>query len=216
MSFMIKKSLLFSGLLASLVRIAADILAAIWYPGYSLWNRTMSQLAAIGAPTRAFQMVLLAVFDVLATAFGLGVWMSAGKKRSIKVAGILIAIFGLTGLISLAFPQAAMQLAGGWEAQRTHNIVTAAAVILIVLFIGFGAAGHKLNFRLYSVATVIIMLLFGYLTALKAPGAVDFAAPGMGTLERICYYSYLIWIVVFATLRMRAGLIREGEQENAL
>ncbi len=199
-----KKWLLACGILASLVRVAADVLAAIWYPGYSFWNQTMSQLAAIEAPTRTFQLALLAVFAVLVTAFGAGVWMSAGKKRSISMAGIFIIAFGITGLVGLAFPQTAMQLTGGLEAQLIHIAATAVGVVLIILFIGFGAAGDKLAFRFYSVATVIIMFLFGFLASAKAPKAVDFAAPGMGTLERICYYSYLLWIAIFAALRLRA------------
>lgn len=198
-----KKWLLLSGILASLVRIAADLLAAIWYPGYSIWDQTMSQLAAVGAPTLAFQMILLAIFDVLMTAFGAGVWISAEKKRSLDVAGLLIALFGVSGLITLAFPQTAMQLGGDMAAQSVHIVVISASVVLIILFIGFGAAAHGIGFRLYSVATVIVMLLFGFLTATKAPQAVDYAAPGMGILERICYYSYLFWIAVFATLRLR-------------
>ena len=206
---MLKRWLLFCGILALLVRVAADVLAAVWYPGYSFWNQTMSQLAAIGAPTRAFQIILLAVFEALITAFGVGVRISAEKKRSLKIAGILIILFGITGLIALAFPQTAMQLNGGMEAQNVHIFVTAASVLLIILFIGFGAAAYGVGFRLYSAATVIIMLVFGYLAAAKAPHAVDFAAPGMGTLERICYYSYLLWIAVFAIL-----LLREKIQKN--
>lgn len=206
---MLKRWLLLCGIFAPLVRVAADVLAAIWYPGYSFWNQTMSQLAAIGAPTRDLQMVLLAVFGVLITAFGVGVGMSAGKKRSLKIAGIIIIIFGITGLIALAFPQTAMQLNGGLEAQNVHIVVTVASVLLIILFIGFGAAAYGAVFRLYSAATVIIMHLFGYLAAAKAPHAVDFAAPGMGTLERICYYSYLLWIAVFAAL-----LLRKKVQKN--
>ncbi len=200
---MLKKWLLACGIIASLVRVAVDVLAAIRYPGYSFWDQTISQLAAIGAPTRAFQMAFLVVFSVLATAFGVGVWMSAGGKRSVSISGIMLVIFGITGLIGLAFPQTSMQLSGGPEAQQIHIIVTAAAVVLIILFIGFGAARYKTGFRLYSAATVITMLLFGYLGAAKAPQAVDFAAPGMGVMERICYYSYLLWIAVYASLRLR-------------
>jgi len=50
---MVRKVLLFCGILAPLLRVATDVLAAMWYPGYSYIDQTMSQLAAIGAPTRA-------------------------------------------------------------------------------------------------------------------------------------------------------------------
>ena len=58
---MVRKVLLFCGILAPLLRVAADVLAAVWYPGYSYIDQTMSQLAAIGAPTRPFQVALLAL-----------------------------------------------------------------------------------------------------------------------------------------------------------
>jgi hypothetical membrane protein len=78
---MVRKVLLFCGILAPLLRVATDVLAAMWYPGYSYIDQTMSQLAAIGAPTRPFQVALLALYSVLVIAFGIVVWRSAGRKK---------------------------------------------------------------------------------------------------------------------------------------
>ena len=212
----IKKWLLWSGILASVVRIAADVLAAAWYPGYSFWDQTMSQLAAVGAPTQGFHIVFLAIFCVLMTAFGAGIWLSAKKELSLKMAGLFIALHGVFGLISLPFPQTAMQLGGGMAAQSVHLIVCSVLLVLIFLFIGFGAVAHGTHFRLYSAATVAIMLLFGFLTATKAPHAVDYAAPGMGILERISYYSYLLWIAVFSILHLRKRPLEDREAGQTL
>ncbi len=195
--------LLICGILSSLLRVATDILAAMWYPGYSYIDQTMSQLAAIGAPTRPFQIALLAVYDALVIAFGIGVWGSAGRKRSLRVTGILLVIFGAIGLVELPFPQTAMQLHGGLAAETMHIIVTSVGVLLIVLFIGFGAAAHGKGFRLYSIATILTLLVFGALAGLQAPQAAQFSAPWMGVLERVSYYSYLLWILVFAVVRLR-------------
>lgn len=195
--------LLICGILSSLLRVATDILAARWYPGYSYLDQTMSQLAAIGAPTRPFQVDLLAVCGALVIAFGIGVWASAGRKRSLRVTGMLLVISGALGLVELPFPQTAMQLSGGLAAQTMHIIVTSVAVLLITLFIGFGAAAHGMGFRLYSIATILIMLVFGALASMQAPQAVQFSAPWMGVLERVSYYSYLLWILVFAVVRFR-------------
>ncbi len=202
----IERLLLMCGVVASLLRVATDILSALRYPGYSYLDQTMSQLAAVGAPTRAFQIALLAVFDALVATFGVGVWRTAGKKRSLATAGILLVIFGVTGIIGLAFPQTAMQLSGGLAAQVVHIVVTALGVILIVLFIGFGAFALGTSFRIFSAAMVFIMLLFGVLAAAKAPLAVEFSYPWMGAMERICYYSHLLWILVFAIVLLRSAL----------
>ena len=49
---MLRKVLLLCGILSSLVYIAADIFAARRYPGYRYTAQTVSELSAIGAPTR--------------------------------------------------------------------------------------------------------------------------------------------------------------------
>ncbi len=198
------RALLICGILSSLLRVATDILAAMWYPGYSYINQSMSQLAAIGAPTRPFQVALLVVCSALVIAFGIGVWASAGRKRSLRVTGILLVIFGALGLVELPFSQTAMQLSGGLAANTMHLIVTGVNILLIVLFIGFGAAAHGKGFRLYSLATILILLVFGALAGMQIPRAdPHFSAPWMGVMERVCYYSYLLWILVFAVVRLR-------------
>src|SRR5215207_8984455 len=75
---------------------------------------------------------------------------------------------------------------------------------LIVLFIGFGAAAYGKGFRIYSAATILILLVFGALAGAKAPQAAQFSAPWMGAMERLSYYSYLLWILVLAIALLRA------------
>lgn len=197
------KSLLICGIIAPLLRVITDLLSARWYPGYSLRDQTMSQLAAVGAPTQQLQIVLLGIFSLLVIAFGAGVWKSAREKRSLIITAIIIIVFGAVGLITLLFPQTAMQLEEGLAPQMVHIIVTAMSVLLIVLFIGFGAAAYEKGFRIFSAAMIITMLLFGFLAATKATKAVNFAYPWMGILERVSYYSYLLWILVFAVVLLR-------------
>jgi len=201
---MVRKVLLICGIITPLLRVITDLLSAMWYPGYSLRDQSMSQLAAVGAPTQQFQIALLAICALLTIAFGAGVWESAEGKRSLSITAIIIVSFGITGLITSLFPQTAMQLEEGLAPQMVHIIVTAVAVLLIVLFIGFGAAAYGIGFRIFSAAMIITLLLFGFLAATKAPQAVQFAYPWMGILERVSYYSYLLWTLVFAVVLLRA------------
>jgi hypothetical protein len=199
-----KSWLLICGILAPLLYVGGDILAAMWYPGYSYLDQSISQLSAIGAPTRPFVVTVLAVVAALLIAFGIGVWGSAGRKPSLRVTGMLLVLLGALGLAELPFSQTAMQLSGGLADQTLHIILTGAAMLLIVLFIGFGAAAHGWSFRLYSIATILIFLGFGALAAMQAPQAdAQFSAPWMGALERVSYYSYLLWILALAVARLR-------------
>jgi len=46
------------------------------------------------------------------------------------------------------------------------------------------------------------MLVFGVLSGMQHPDA-QFSAPWMGVIERVGYYSWYLWIVVFAVVRFR-------------
>src|SRR6476660_5788359 len=107
---MIRKGLFLCGLLAALLRIATDLLAGLMYPGYSFLDQSMSQLAANGAPTRPFQLVLLAVDGVLLLAFGIGVFGTAGHKRALRSTGLLVVVFAVLGLAQQLIPTWSMQL----------------------------------------------------------------------------------------------------------
>jgi hypothetical protein len=98
---MVRKVLLICGFLASLLYVGTDILAAMRYEGYSYTAQAVSELSAIGAPTRPLVVPLFTMHSVLQIAFGLGVWMSARRKRSLRfTAGLLVGV----GLIDLVGP----------------------------------------------------------------------------------------------------------------
>jgi len=197
-----KGILLVCGILASVIRVVGDVVSSMLYPGYSFRDQTMSQLAAAGAPTQKLQIIFLTVFDILITAFGVGVWKLSDHKRPLQITAFLLIVFGLLGLVGLFLPQAAMQLEEGLAPQLPHIIFIALAVVLIILFMAFGAFTSGKIFRFFSIALILAMLLFYILSATMAPKGVNFAYPWMGALERAGYYSYLLWILVFAVIRL--------------
>lgn len=95
---MLRKALLVSGILSSLLNISADIVAARLYAGYSYTDQTVSELSAIGAPTRPLWVVTGIIFTLLFCAFGWGVWLSAGRNRALKFVGGLVIAHGFIGL----------------------------------------------------------------------------------------------------------------------
>ena len=78
---MARQALLVCGILSSLLYIAMTVLVAMQWEGYSSASQTISELSAIGAPTRSLWVLPAAVYTVLVTAFGWGVWKSAGRIR---------------------------------------------------------------------------------------------------------------------------------------
>ena len=105
--------LLICGILASLLYVATDILAGMLWEGYSFTSQAISELSAIGAPTRPLVVTLGIIYDVLLIAFGLGIWVIAGgqRMRALRLVGSVLVVIGAIGFVwAPLFP---MHLRGG-------------------------------------------------------------------------------------------------------
>jgi hypothetical protein len=86
-----------------------------------------------------------------------------------------------------------------------HIVWTAVTVLLMFFAIGFGAAAFGKRFRLYSIATLVIFLVFGALTGIAGPRiAADLPTPCVGVWERINIAVFLAWVVALALAFWRA------------
>jgi hypothetical protein len=60
------------------------------------------------------------------------------------------------------------------------------------------------RFRRYSVATIAVLMLFAFLTALEAPNiAANLPTPWIGVWERICIAAFMAWLVVLSAKLLR-------------
>jgi hypothetical protein len=213
---MLRKALLVGGILSSLLYVAMNVFVAMQWEGYSSASQTVSELSAIGAPTRPLWVLPAAFYTVLVTAFGWGVWRSAARIRALRIVGGLLIAYGALGLV---WPLAPMHLrealaAGGSTLSDTmHLVLGGVTVLLMLLGIGFGAAAFGKRFRLYSIASLLILVAFGALTFLDAPRiAANLPTPWVGVWERINIGVFLLWVVVLAItlLRVRDIEVRTG------
>lgn len=91
------------GVAASLLYFAMDAVAAALYDGYSYTGQTISELSAIGAPTRSMWILLGSLYAMLMIAFGLGVWLAAGRKLALRIAAVMATLVGVVGLVGWPF-----------------------------------------------------------------------------------------------------------------
>ena len=200
-----RKILLGCGIAFALLWIGMDVVASIVYEGYSYADQTVSELSAIGAPTRPFWFALGSVWSALVIAFGAGVWQSAGPRRSLRiVAGLLIAYALITlivGPFSSMHRREVLAAGGGTLSDTLHLVVTGFGVLTFLLEIGFAATAFGRWFRFYSIATIAAMLVFGAITSFYAPEVqANEPTPWVGIYERINAYGYMLWIVVLAVM----------------
>lgn len=201
------KIFLICGILSSLLYVAMNVFVAMQWKEYSSFSQTVSELSAIDAPTRQLWVSLGIVYTLLATIFGWGICQSADRNGRLRIAGCLIIIYGIIGLGWPLAPmhQRAVLAAGGATLSDTMHIAfTMVSVLLMLLAIGFGAAAFKNGFRLYSIMTILLLLVFGALTVPDASRVqANLPTPWTGVWERINIGVFLLWVVVLAIVLLQ-------------
>ena len=205
---MLRKTLLVCGILSSMLYAAMMVVVAQQWPGYSSASQTISELSAIGAPTRSLWLVARRRLHRARDRLRLG-RLEIGRSTSVslRISGGLILGYGSLGLL---WPFAPMHLrdalaAGGSTLSDTLHIALSSVTVLLMFFaIGFGGAAFGKRFRAYSAATLVILLTFGVLTFFDAPRvAANLPTPWIGVWERVNVGVFLLWIVVLAIVLLR-------------
>ncbi|HET6722389.1 MAG TPA: DUF998 domain-containing protein [Chitinophagaceae bacterium] len=200
-----RKLALSCGVLGSLLYIGMNIFIPPLYEGYNWVSQTVSELSAVNAPTRPLWFVLGTIYTLLIAAFGWGVVKSAGEGRSLRIVGILLIINGLMGLTWSPMHQREVLAAGGGTFTDTwHLAMSVITVLLMFLSIGFGAVAFGEKFRFYSIATILVFIVFGVLTFSEAPSIdKNGSTPFIGLWERINIAAFMVWLFVFAIILLR-------------
>lgn len=211
------KKLLLCGGLSSIIYAAVNLIVAPQWAEYDVASQTISELSAIDAPTRLLWTVLCLPYTLLVIAFGYGVLLADEQDVSLKRCGVLLIVYGATGLL---WPIAPMHLretlaAGGSTWSDTMHLALGGVTELIFLMaMAFAAKTLGRGFRLYSVVTFLIFIIFGILTFLDAPNiSTNGPTPWIGVWERINIGAFLLWMIVLAAEVYLRKLSRHSSAE---
>lgn len=194
--------LLICGILASLLYAGMIAFVAMRWEEYSPAGQTVSELSAIGAPTRSLWVALSPAYALLYAAFGWGVWRSAGRSRALRIAGALLIAQALVGIF---WPPMHLRGTTTTLTDTLHVVFAMAWLLLMLLVMGFSAAALGKRFRLFTLATVAVFIVFGTLTSLDGPRvAANLPTQWIGVWERINIGAAYLWVVVLATSLLRA------------
>ena len=199
-----REVLLVFGLVSSFLYVTMNIVSTLVWREYSSASQTVSELSAIGAPTRAIWLPMAFLYTALVTAFGWGVRQAAGESRALRTVGGLLIVYGLLGLIWPFAPmhlRPALAAGDGSLTDTIHITLGIVTVLLMLVAIGFGAAAFGRRFQLYSVTTLIVLLICGALTVLQAPAiGSNQPTPLIGVWERINIGVFLLWVMVLSSM----------------
>ena len=194
----LRKLLLFSGVLASLLAFGTDALAGMLWDGYSFTSQSISELSAIGAPTRPVVFPLNLIYNALLVAFGLGIWESSRKRAMRVITGLLLGNAIISFVVVIFFP---MHL--GEAVSVIHLILMAMNVIFLqMLTIVLGAVAFRNWFRFYSIGTLLAFLVLTIFGLFIAPQIIP-GPPQSGLQERVMGYGYLLWQAILSIVILR-------------
>ena len=197
----VQQGLLACGVLSSMLYAAMLVFVPIRWQSYSSAAQSVSELSAIGAPTRSLWVPFGALYTVLVAAFGLGVLMVARRNRALRLAGPILIAYGSLGLF---WPPMHLRGTQPTLTDTLHIAFAIATVLLMLLAITFSAAALGKSFRLYSIATMLVFAVFGALTFGDAHRiAANLPTPWMGIWERVNIGAFLLWIIVLAIVLLR-------------
>jgi hypothetical protein len=198
--------LLVCGVLASLLYAVTALVAAARWDDYSATSQTISELFALGAPSASLVVPLFLAHDLLVIAFAVGLWSAPPPRRALRVTAVLLSANGATGLVATAFFPIHLREVPGTLTDTMHAVLTAVIVLFILLAIGFAGAAFGGWFCGYSVATLVILVVFGALAGTQGPTlAANEPTPWLGVFERINIGGYLLWLAVLAVVLLRGG-----------
>jgi membrane protease YdiL (CAAX protease family) len=194
---MVRRALLACGVISSVLYVAAiDVLAPIVDPSYySYTSQMVSELFALGAPTRAFLFLPMVLYNLLVFAFGAGVWASAGGRRARALTAAALMGYGACSTAGLLITPMELRGAGVSEQTLLHIWGTVLQGVFIALVLVCGAFVHGARFRLYSFATLGICVVFGALASFEAALA---SMRWIGLTERVNIYAWMLWLAVLA------------------
>lgn len=214
--------LLACGVGSSLIYIVTDVVGGLTYPGYSFFSQAISELGAIGAPSARFVDPMFLIYNLLVLVFGIGVFRAGSRgNRALRVTGVVLIAFGTvglfpaTGIVEPTYFKMHQRGTGDLGTDAPHIILTAVLVTFWLIAMAAAAFAFGRRFRIYSLGTLLAVILFGSLTT---PYAVRVAAgqptPWFGVVERIDVYSALLWMALLGIALLRRPPIGDGRRAS--
>jgi hypothetical protein len=194
------KGLLFCGILSSLWYVFMNLFVPLHYPGYSSSSLTVSELSAIGAPTRILWILLGTLYPLLYAAYGWGVFKISGQRTKLKILAALIIGYSIMNLYWPPMHSREAIAAGAKSLSDTLHIAwTIATVLLFICTMGVGAAAFGKRIRIYTIISMMLLLLFGILTTTQTQHLeANLPTPLMGFWERLNQYIYFLWVIIIS------------------
>ena len=193
-----------------------DLVSRLLYHGYSYKDQWISELTAFGSPVRPLMVTAILIHGLLLLVFGVGLWRSA-DRRSLRRVGVLLMLAGVIGLPThTVFAMSSRWMTAGFN-DTMHATLSLTFGLIVFAAVVLSAVAFKRWFRLYSIATIPVLVGFGVASSVAIQGIAQNSTPWAGAFERINAYAYFAWLILLAVTVTRRSVDRgrrHSEVEN--
>jgi hypothetical membrane protein len=207
------KVLLLAGIVSAGIYVIGDVLSGLIYiynssRPYSFKDQWISELTALGSPVRPLMVTVVTVHSLLLAAFAVGILRAAGQNRILRWVGLALLVATAVAVwIHPFFPMSSRWMERSFT-DTMHETLTFVWLPIIVVAVALSAIAYRGWFRLYSIATLLVMMAFGVASGIAIGGLEQNDTPWAGVFERINAYSLMAWFIVLAVTVMRRSLAR--------
>jgi hypothetical membrane protein len=196
-----KKLLMLCGCSAAVIYVGTVILGGLLRPGYSHISMAISELVAEGAPNRALLSSSFLVYNILLTAFGVGLFLKVKGQSRGRISGFVgslaLVLVGVAGiLMELAFAQEPGGTATTFTGIMHFVMAGIASLGTMVALLGIGLWFRNIpemkSYVLYSIISVAVIFISG---GSSVPAMANHS-PLFGLIERITIFTFTLWMFV--------------------
>jgi hypothetical protein len=203
------KALLLAGIAAAGVYALGDVVSGLLYNSsrpYSFKDQWISELTALDSPVRPLMVTVITVHGLLGAAFAVGIWRAAGQNRPLRWVGLVLLAAGAVSIsIHPFFPMSSRWMERAFT-DTMHETLTFVWLPFVVVAVALSVVAYRGWFRVYSIATLLVMMGFGIASGNAIQGLEQNDTPWAGVFERINAYALMAWLAVLAVTVMRRSL----------
>jgi hypothetical membrane protein len=202
----VTKALLAAGIVAAGLYVVGDLVSGLVYNAsrsYSFKDQWISELTAYGSPARPLMVTVITAYGLLVFAFAYGIVRAAGGRRSLRWVGLVLIAAGVVTLpLHPFFPMSSRWMESGFN-DTMHGTLTFVWGPIIFVAVALSAAAYRGWFRIYAIASLAAMIVFGIASGIAIQGIEQNDTPWAGAFERVNAYVLAAWFVVLAVTVMR-------------
>lgn len=212
------KWLLRCGAISSVWYLLTVFIVAIIHPHFNLLSQVVSELSAVGAPTRLLWVAMNVLYSLLLFGFAIGILSMTATSNKLKIIGWLFILDFAIGLFWPPMHQRQEIAAGGATISDTLHIAFTAvwAAIAIAIMI-LAASIFKGGFRTYTYISIVVMLVFGTITGSLSPNLNrNEPTPLIGLWELINICTFMLWVIIFSVrlIRKQSKVAKAGKSKH--